>query len=74
MSEGRPNLSETMSRLVVEHSDDIMPICASCKKIQNEGGDWQQIELYLREHAPVEFSHGMCPECTHLWFPEQGEQ
>lgn len=52
----------------------VLPICASCKKIQNDGGDWQQIELYLREHAPVEFSHGMCPECSHLWFPEPGDQ
>lgn len=52
----------------------VLPICASCKKIQKEGGDWQQIELYLREHAPVEFSHGMCPECTILWFPEQDQQ
>jgi PAS domain S-box-containing protein len=52
----------------------VLPICASCKKIQNEDGHWQQIELYIRERAQVEFSHGMCPECTHLWFPEQGDQ
>ena len=51
----------------------VLPVCASCKKIQNEEGHWQQIELYIREHAQVEFSHGMCPECTRLWFPEQGE-
>lgn len=52
----------------------MLPICASCKKIQNEEGNWQQIELYLRERAPVEFSHGICPECSILWFPEQDEQ
>jgi PAS domain S-box-containing protein len=52
----------------------VLPICASCKKIQSEDGNWQQIELYIRERAPVEFSHGMCPECAQLWFPEQGEQ
>jgi hypothetical protein len=52
----------------------LLPICASCKKIQNEDGNWQQIELYLREHAPVEFSHGMCPECTVLWFPEPSDE
>lgn len=52
----------------------VLPICASCKKIQNEGGDWQQIELYIRERAQVEFSHGICPECTRLWFPEQADQ
>jgi PAS domain S-box-containing protein len=52
----------------------LLPICASCKKIQNEEGNWQQIELYLREHAPVEFSHGICPECAGLWFPDQSDQ
>lgn len=46
----------------------ILSICASCKKIQAESGTWQQIEVYLREHAQVEFSHGMCPECVQLWF------
>jgi hypothetical protein len=52
----------------------VLPICASCKKIKNDSGNWQQIELYLRERAPVEFSHGICPECARLWFPEQDEQ
>jgi len=52
----------------------VLPICASCKKIQNEDGNWQQIELFIRERAQVEFSHGMCPECTRLWFPEQDGQ
>lgn len=52
----------------------VLPICASCKKIQNEDGGWRQIELFLRERAQVEFSHGMCPECSRLWFPEQGGQ
>jgi PAS domain S-box-containing protein len=52
----------------------VLPICASCKRIQDESGKWQQIELYLRERAPVEFSHGICPECSQLWFPEQGDQ
>ena len=52
----------------------VLPICASCKKIQNEDGRWQQIELYIRERSQVEFSHGICPECTRLWFPEQSDQ
>jgi PAS domain S-box-containing protein len=46
----------------------ILSICASCKKIQTEGGDWQQIEAYVRERTRVEFSHGMCPKCVQLWF------
>lgn len=52
----------------------VLPICASCKKIRTEGGPWQQIEAYIRDRAQVEFSHGMCPECTRLWFPDEPGQ
>ncbi len=41
----------------------LLPICASCKKIRNDQGYWVQIESYIREHADVDFSHGLCPEC-----------
>ena len=41
----------------------LIRICSFCKKIKNDQGTWQQIELYLREHSDVEFSHGVCAEC-----------
>ncbi len=41
-----------------------LPICASCKKIRDDKGYWQQIELYIREHSEAEFSHGICPDCA----------
>jgi len=40
-----------------------LPICSSCKKIRNDEGYWQAIEVYIREHSDAEFSHGICPEC-----------
>jgi len=49
----------------------VLNTCACCKKIRTETGNWQQIEVYIREHAPVDFSHGLCPECARLWYPEQ---
>ncbi|MDP2389788.1 MAG: hypothetical protein Q8N52_05620, partial [Acidobacteriota bacterium] len=42
----------------------IIPICASCKHVRTDAGEWQQIELYVREHSDAEFSHGVCPSCT----------
>jgi len=47
----------------------VLPICASCKKIQ-EGENWRQIEAYVRDRSQVEFSHTMCPECSGLWYPD----
>jgi PAS domain S-box-containing protein len=48
----------------------IIPICASCKKIRNEAGDWQPIELFIRNHSTVEFSHGICPDCASNLYPD----
>jgi ligand-binding sensor domain-containing protein len=41
----------------------LLPICAWCKKVRNDGGYWEQIEVYVRDHSAATFSHGICPEC-----------
>ena len=41
----------------------IIPICAWCKKIRNDGGYWDQLEHYISEHSDADFSHGVCPDC-----------
>jgi PAS domain S-box-containing protein len=52
----------------------LLPICASCKKIRDDKGYWNQIENYLKSHAEVEFTHGLCPECIKKWFKEAREE
>lgn len=47
-----------------------LPICASCKKIKDDSGYWNQIEEYLRDHSEVKFSHGICPDCIQRLYPE----
>jgi PAS domain S-box-containing protein len=47
-----------------------LPICASCKKIRDDQGYWQQIESYIREHSEAEFSHGLCPDCARRLYPD----
>jgi PAS domain S-box-containing protein len=42
----------------------IIPICASCKKIRDDTGYWQQVEVYIRDRTEAQFSHGFCPECA----------
>lgn len=49
----------------------IVPICASCKKIRDDDGYWQQLEVYMREHTEAEFSHGICDECMNKLYSEQ---
>jgi PAS domain S-box-containing protein len=48
----------------------LLPVCAACKKIRDDGGYWQQMEEYIRDHSEADFSHGICPECLISLYPE----
>jgi PAS domain S-box-containing protein len=48
----------------------LLPICASCKKIRDDKGYWNQIEVYVRDHSQADFSHGICPDCLVKLYPE----
>ncbi|MBU1231371.1 MAG: response regulator [Proteobacteria bacterium] len=48
----------------------IIPICASCKKIRDDKGYWNQVEAYIRDHSDAQFSHGICPDCARELYPE----
>src|SRR5262249_32348794 len=53
----------------VKQLSGLLPICASCKRIRDSGGNWRQIETYIREHSEAEFSHGICPDCARKLYP-----
>lgn len=50
--------------------EGILPICASCKRIRNEKGEYEQIEKYITERSEASFSHGICQECSKKLYPE----
>jgi CHASE3 domain sensor protein len=50
----------------------LLPICASCKKVRDDTGYWNQIEDYISEHSEAQFSHGLCPDCMRKLYPEVG--
>ena len=70
--EDRESLIEELQNALarVRMLSGLLPICASCKKIRDDHGYWTQIESYLHDHAEVEFSHGVCPECATRLYPE----
>lgn len=47
----------------VKQLQNLLPICAKCKKIRDEKGYWNQIESYIESHTDTKFSHGLCGEC-----------
>ena len=48
----------------------LLPICASCKKIRDDQGYWQQVETYISAHSDADFTHGICPDCVKRLYPE----
>ena len=62
------DLQEALDK--VNQLSGMLPICASCKKIRDDKGYWNQIETYIRAHSEAEFSHGICPDCAKKLYPE----
>lgn len=52
----------------------LLPICAHCKKIRDDGGYWNKIESYIEAHSKAEFSHSICPACEKEFYPELLEE
>ena len=48
----------------------LLPICASCKKIRDDKGYWQQVETYIADRSDADFTHGICPDCVKRLYPE----
>jgi hypothetical protein len=61
-------LQEALSK--VKTLSGLLPICANCKKIRDDSGYWNRIESYIGEHADVQFTHGICPECARKLYPD----
>jgi hypothetical protein len=48
----------------------ILPICMKCKRIRDDQGCWNLLEVYIRDRTEAEFSHSFCPDCTKEFYPE----
>ncbi len=66
--EKKDHLEEALSK--VNTLSGLLPICASCKKIRDDQGYWNQIESYIDLHSDATFSHGICPSCANDLYPD----
>ncbi|HMG20825.1 MAG TPA: hypothetical protein VK607_05890, partial [Kofleriaceae bacterium] len=63
-------VQEAVSELKV--LSGLLPICAWCKKVRDDGGYWSKIEAYLSARTDAQFTHGICPECNDKVLAEDG--
>lgn len=62
------SLREAMAR--IKTLSGLLPICASCKKIRDDHGNWEPVEVYIKNNSEADFTHGVCPECAVKLYPE----
>ncbi len=55
------NLQDVLAKIRRLHG--MLPICCSCKKIRDDKGYWNHLEVYIQEHSEAAFTHGICPDC-----------
>ncbi|MCB2182655.1 MAG: PAS domain-containing protein [Desulfobulbaceae bacterium] len=49
----------------------ILPLCSFCKKIRDDKGYWEQVDVYIQNHFDADISHSLCPECMKKHYPEE---
>jgi phosphoserine phosphatase RsbU/P len=60
-------LEQALREVKVLHG--LIPICANCKRVRTDNGDWQYLEEYIQTHSEAEFSHGICQVCMKEVYP-----
>jgi hypothetical protein len=68
LMEGKRHLEEARGK--IRTLSGLIPICSSCKKIRDDKGFWQQVDVYVTKHSSAEFSHGICPDCADKYYLE----
>jgi GAF domain-containing protein len=64
-AEKERTLRELKAALANIHTlEGLLPICLSCKKIQDQKGHWQPFEYYVRAHTEAKVTHKICPDCS----------
>ncbi len=68
LGEKNRNLSDYLKEIKMLRG--IIPICSFCKKIRDDKGYWEAIEIYISKHSETQFSHGLCPECSRKYYSD----
>ncbi len=65
-------LQEAIAELKVLRG--IIPVCSFCKKVRDDRGYWEQVEVYIKKHSDAKVSHGICPECLEKHYPGMSDE
>ena len=72
LEEEREKLLKELQKALAEIKTlrGILPLCSFCKKIRDDKGYWEQVDVYISKHTEAEISHSICPECAKEHYPD----
>ena len=47
----------------VKQLQGLLPICAWCRNVRDDGDYWESVEAYVARHSSARFTHTICPSC-----------
>jgi hypothetical protein len=50
----------------------LLPVCASCKRIRDDGGGWVSMEKYISSRSDAQFTHSICDICAERLYGLEG--
>jgi PAS domain S-box-containing protein len=62
------NLRESLTEIKTLRG--ILPLCSFCKKVRDDKGYWERVDIYIRKHSDADISHSICPECFKKHYPD----
>lgn len=68
----REKLIENLQKAqeTINYLKAFLVICSSCKQVRDESGDWIDLDAYIRDNSDTQFSHGVCPQCMEMLYPD----
>ena len=68
---GTQNRKLQMALDEIKQLKGILPLCSFCKKVRDDSGYWEQVDVYLDTHSNADISHSICPDCFEEHYPEE---
>lgn len=62
---------EQRLRSVIEHLENLLPVCSVCRQVRDDNNRWWPMEAYARKIADVPSAKTFCPECAKMNLSEE---
>jgi len=58
----------------LEAMQAVLPLCGSCKRIRDDKGKWQTLEVFIKNCPRKDIDHLVCPDCRKELYSDLGKE